>query len=90
MEHYRIIKVKYLPATEHKGARISIIESRNGKTDRKVLSKDYEYNTMKEQAKAYLEGIGINIVAEGYDNDISYLMSDTWGSDYVDINGKKY
>lgn len=90
MEHYRIIKVKYLGATNHKGARISITESRNGETTRKVLSRDYEYSTAKEQAKVYLKSIGINIVAEGYDNDISYLMSDTWGSDYVDINGKKY
>lgn len=90
MEHYRIIKVKYLPATEHEGARISIIESRDSKIDRKVLSRDNEYDNIRDQAKAYLESAGINIVAEGYDNDISYLMSDTWGSDYVDIHGKKY
>lgn len=87
MEHYRIIKVKFLPCTEHKGSRVCITESRNGKTDRKVLSRDYVYGDIKVQAAAYLKSIGINIVAEGSDNDISYLMSDTWGSDYVDING---
>ena len=52
MKHLHLIKVKYLGATDTKGARIKITSTRHNQS--KYLSKDYEFNSRFEQAIDYL------------------------------------
>lgn len=89
MEHLRVIKVSMLRATDTKRIRVQIKENRSGITDKKILPLDYTFSSGKEQVIHYLQSIGINVVAEGYDDRYTYLMSDTWGPYYVNIKGEK-
>ena len=55
--HFKGYEVKYYGATNCKGARVKITESRNG--FRKFISYDYCKNNIAEMAIDYLESIGI-------------------------------
>ena len=55
--HYRAIKIKYLCATDYKGERIVLIDTRFKK--RKTISYDYSQKGSFEIAMKYLLEIGI-------------------------------
>ena len=53
MKHLHLIKVKYLSATDHKGARVRITSTRHNKS--KIIPFDFRFNNALEVAKDYLE-----------------------------------
>ena len=53
MKHLHLIKVKYLSATNHRGARVRITSTRHDKS--KVIPFDYRFDNAIEVAKDYLE-----------------------------------
>ncbi len=91
VNNYRNIKFKYIPATNHKGAIVSIYESvRWGvKTRRIYLSKDYKYNSIDEQVFDYLKSKGFNVIGKGYENDYGLFFVDNWAEDYIEVDGTK-
>ena len=72
-----MIEIKYLAATDNKGARVKIIDTRFKASI--ILSRDYE-GDMEEQAFEYLTSRGFNIVAKCYNETTGalYLLSDTF------------
>jgi hypothetical protein len=87
--NHRVIKVKFLPVTNHKGARISLTESRYQKTDRKIIGYDYETGNTLESAVKYLKLIGVNVVGYGSFEDSYFIFSDSWadGKGFINIKG---
>ena len=53
MKHLHLIKVKYLSATDYKGARVRMTSTRHNKL--KVIPFDYKFDNALEVAKNYLE-----------------------------------
>ena len=45
VHHYRIFEIKYLGATDTKGSRLKIVDTRHNQA--KTLSKDYSFNLVK-------------------------------------------
>lgn len=77
----RIFKVKYLPATNHRGSKVSITEKRWEKSDRVTVPYAYEFNNIQEVAIDYLTNRGINITSRGaLSSSVSILTSDSWTS----------
>jgi len=85
MDRLRAFKIKLLPATNTKGTRIKIIDTFfNGRTKDKatavVLSYDYQYNHLLDQAINHLKKVcNINIVSCSYntkDNAFILLTND--------------
>ena len=77
MKNLQMLEIKYLGATNTKGARIKIIDTRFKASI--TLSRDYE-GDMEDQALKYLISRGFNIVAKCH-NEITgalYLLSDTF------------
>ena len=77
MKNLQMLEIKYLAATNTKGARIKIIDTRFKASV--TLSRDYETDGI-QQAIGYLADKGYNIVARAQ-NEISgaeYLLSDTF------------
>ena len=77
----RIFKVKLLPASNRKGSRVSITESRYQKTDRVTVPYAYQFNNAQEVAIDYLTERGINIISKGQLGDFDVLASDSWTSE---------
>ena len=77
----RIIQVKFLPPTNHRGDRIVLTEDRFEKTDKVTISYSYKYNDAIEQAIEYLENKGIKIESKGQFKGVTYLSSDSWQYD---------
>ena len=63
MKNLQMLEIKYLSATNTKGARIKIIDTRFKASI--TLSRDYE-GDMEDQAFEYLTSRGFNIVAKCY------------------------
>ena len=85
----RIIQVKFLPPTDHRGDRIVLTEDRFEKTDKITISYSYKYNNAIDQAIEYLENKGIRIEFKGQFKGITYLISDSWQNDtnnFISIN----
>jgi len=57
MENLRGFEVVFLGATNSRGARVRIIDTRFNKT--KIISYDYEFNNVGDIAEKFLKGIGI-------------------------------
>jgi hypothetical protein len=85
MDRLRSFSIKLLPATNTKGTRIKITDTFfNGRTNDKitavVLSYDYQYNHLLDQAIDHLKKVcGINIVSYSYntkDNVYTLLTKD--------------
>ena len=74
----RIIQVKILGATNTKGTRIKLIESRYNTTDTFTMSYDYRHRDMADQAIEYLENKGIKIEGKGDFNGATFLFSNSW------------
>lgn len=63
MKHLHLIKVKYKPATDYKGARVRMTSTRHNKS--KVIPFDHRFDNALEVAKDYLE------------NDLKYTVEAT-------------
>lgn len=76
MKNLRMFEIKFMGPTNHKGSRLKITDHRHKKSV--ILSKSYEFNSIMDQAKEYLESKGITIVgqSEGIKNDM--LLSDNF------------
>jgi len=88
-QNKRIIQVKYLPPTNHRGDRIVLTEERFEKTDKITIPYSYKYNNATDQAIEYLENKGIRIESKGQFKGINYLISDSWQNDtnnFISIN----
>jgi len=60
MNNLRAFDIKFLGATDTRGARVSINDLRHDK--KIIISYDYEFNSIYEIAKNHLEKIGIKIL----------------------------
>ncbi len=60
IKHYHGLQVKFLPATNTKGARVKIISLRHNTS--KTLQFDYEFSTTKDIAIDYLQKNGIEVL----------------------------
>lgn len=86
--NYRQFKVKTLPATDTRGTRVQITETRrynDQKTRFVTLSYDYEIGDIQEQALRYLQDRGFNIVARASELDHYLLLADNWGENYLEL-----
>ena len=63
--NYRGIRAKYLPATNIKGARVKIRDTR--RNEGVIISYNYNHNSFFETAIEYLESKGIEIEGTTYD-----------------------
>ena len=77
----RIIQVKFLPPTNHRGDRVVLTEDKIQSTDKVSLPYSYKYNNAIDQAIEYLENKGIRIESKGQFKGITYLISDSWQYD---------
>ena len=78
MENFNLIAVKYLPATNTRGSRVSMFSPRFKK--RKTIAYDYQKNSTAEIAQEYLKENGFNIVGVGEFNATDIIISDTFKS----------
>lgn len=88
MENYRIIKVKFLGATDYTGSRIKIYETKrfkDEKTQSKIFSYDYAVGNVLKQALEILKENGFNIVGTGSEFDNYYIICDNWGENFKEI-----
>lgn len=88
MENYRIIKVKFLGATDYTGSRVKIYETKrfnDDKTQSKVFSYDYAVGNILQQAIGILKENGFNIVGTGSEFDNYYIICDNWGENFKEI-----
>ena len=83
VEVLRPIKVKYLPPTNHRGARVKIFEP-NRQTS-VIVPYDYSETNDDTQAFNLLTSKGFNIVARAYDGDTTILLCDNWGENFIDL-----
>lgn len=95
-KHQRLIRVRFLGASNYRGRRISLTENRYHVCDRKTIGYDYAIGDGLKQAIAYLEnechmnivGYGMWQTSSGHDY---YIMSDSWSDDsgaYWSIKGE--
>ena len=73
IKHLRAFRVKFIPVTEKKGARIGIKDLRHNKN--KIISFNYETDT-KREAINYLKKIGINILFSAEEEKYYYLLTE--------------
>jgi hypothetical protein len=82
-ENIRLFAVKVLPATNTKGTRVLIHDTRNNK--RKTISWDYSLNTSADIASKYLESVlGIELLPfKSYNesNGVSSLFTQNFIND---------
>jgi len=73
IKNLRAFRIKFIPVTNTKGARIGIKDLRNNKN--KVIPFNYKEDT-KEGAITYLKKIGIKIKFSCEENKYYYLLTD--------------
>jgi len=85
--YLRCFKVKYLGATNTKGARIKIIDSHRSENNEvfKFVSWDYTKSNGWEIALDYLEKRGIKIVCRGSSNKEDFLLSENFNTDLKEL-----
>ena len=81
-KHYRVIEVKYLGPTTHRGSRVKLVDKRMGQS--KTLDYNYAETDKKTQAWKWLEKHGLNPVCWGTTHDTAIIMCDNWNN-FVDI-----
>lgn len=82
MKNYHIVKVKYLPPTTHKGARVKLISERFNNNSVTIVY-DYEYNNALEVATAWLNSHGYPVTGRGEAQNIAgYLILDSDGNGF--------
>ena len=60
LKNYRAFTIRYMPATNTKSSRISILDNR--KNERRVIPYNYEFNSIYAIAQDFLESLGIDIL----------------------------
>jgi hypothetical protein len=65
IKNLQFIKVKYLPATNTRGARVSLTDTRLKES--KIIDFDYTLNTIEEMAEKYLTAKGFPIIGKTED-----------------------
>lgn len=78
MNTIHTIEVKYLGATNFKGARVKMTSLRFN--DSKTISYSYSHNTSYEDAKDWLESEGFNVLYVSEGKSCYYLHTDTFKS----------
>ena len=64
-QNLRAIKANFLSPTNNRGARIAITcQHWPHKNERKIINYDYEHCGAADNAQAYLEALGFNIIAQ--------------------------
>ena len=88
----RVIKAKYVPATNNNGSRVKLYENaryNDQKTESKIFSYNYEYDNVLDQAVDILERNDMKVICRGSENDCYYLMCDNWGPEFKHVNELK-
>jgi hypothetical protein len=68
----RIYKAKYLAPTEHKGARVKLVNLDN--LEAKIIPYNYQFNNAKEVASNYINsGLNYFVYDTFWDDDTSYV-----------------
>jgi len=62
IKNLQFIKVKYLPATNSRGSRVRMTDTRLKES--KVIDFDYTLNTIEEMAEKYLTAKGVPIIGK--------------------------
>ena len=87
MKYSRGFTVKILPPTNHRGTRLKI---RDLKTNKSIVTHyQYQYNSIEEQAVAYLKRIGIKINSALWDskNDTCILITNDFKTQLIKERG---
>ena len=78
MQNLQMIEIKYLAATNTKGARIKLIDTRFKVSE--TLNYDYEIDDLINQAIQHLKNKGFNVIFKSYDelNKKQYVFLDNF------------
>lgn len=76
MTNYHIIKIKYLPATTYRPARIKLISERFH--NYVIIPYDYQYNSAYDMAEVWLLSHSFNVIGLAEGSDCYYIITDTF------------
>lgn len=77
--NFHVLKISFVGATDHKGARIKIRSDRFKQTV--VISYNHEFSRSSDIAADYLSKNGFNIIGKAEGNaNFDYLITDTFES----------
>lgn len=84
----RAIKVKFMPPTTHKGARVKITDDYLAERKQSiVLSYDYEIADVAKQAFKFLTDKGFDVVCRASDENQYLFMVNNWSENYLTLKG---
>ena len=92
IQNLRIIKVSYLGATNTRGSRIKISETKrynDDKTESKIFGYNYAIGNVEAQALEILQRNGFNVVCRAFDVDGYILLCNNWGDDFKKVSELK-
>jgi len=90
IENTRAIKVKYIPCTNTRGARVKLTDDYLSERKQSVyLSYDYEVSDVAKQALEFLIDKGFNVVARASNVNEYLFMVNNWNDDYLTLKGDK-
>lgn len=69
LNHFKSFNVKKLPATDIKGERVKITDTRLNKS--KIISYSYRYHTIRDEAINYLNERGVEVSGFMWDDEKS-------------------
>ena len=75
-KHLRVIEIRYLGPTNHRGSRVKLVDKRMGQS--KTLSYNYADEDKKTQAWKWLKKYGFNPKYWGTNHDTDIIMCDDW------------
>ena len=80
MQNLRMFEVKYLGATDKRGARVRITDTRNKKSV--LLKKHYDFDLAIDQAIHYLTSLGIKLEHRAWNeiNGKDYLLTNDFST----------
>ena len=100
VQNLRAFKVTFLSPTNHRGARVKIVDVMTkhykGASDAWskmrhtiVLPYCYETGCITDQAIEYMQSVGLSVVAKSQMGDSDYIiLSDSWNENFYDLDGK--
>ena len=89
VKNYRLIKLKFFGATNHRGFRVKLIEDFRNKVFSVTLERDYNYDSSTDQAYGWLKIKGFKVVGMARSSDeFDYFFCDNWGNDFVYLKDK--
>jgi len=89
IKNTRSIFVKFLPPTNHNGARIKIIDKYPERNESKTFSYCYKTGDVLQQAINILNNNGANIVCRSSTKDFYVINISNWGDNFLRINKLK-